>query len=191
MKRMARALAAALFCSLVVAAQAPAPDIPGKPGGEVTALPVPRVTVAAGKPARVELQFRVAPGYHINSNLPRSELLIATVLKLAPPTDVGVGKVTYPKGEDIRLPLAPEEKVNVYTGDFAISALVSAARTATPGRYKVHGELKYQACNDRACFPPRKVAVEFEVTVLKSRIPPDRASRPSGHNPPQSPHIYQ
>jgi hypothetical protein len=38
----------------------------------------------------------------------------------------------------------------------------------------VHGELQYQACNDRACFPPKKLPVEFEVTVLKSSAPAHR-----------------
>ncbi len=29
------------------------------------------------------------------------------------------------------------------------------------------GNLKYQACNDRACFPPKSLPVEFQLAVEK------------------------
>jgi Thiol:disulfide interchange protein DsbD, N-terminal len=152
----------------------------------VTPQPVAGVTVSTGKPAKVEMKFRVADGYHINSNKPGSELLIATALKFDVPTDIGIGKVTYPPGKDLTLSIAPDQPLNVYTGEFVITALVSATRTATPGNYKVHGGLKYQACNDRACFPPREAPVEFDVKVTRASA----SSRPV-HNPPQSPHVHR
>lgn len=151
----------------------------------VTPLPVSIVSVTSGKPARVQLRFKVADGYHINSNRPGSELLIPTKLQLNPPTDIGVGSIAYPKGHDITLSIAPDQPLNVYTGEFTISAKVSATRSATPGKYMVHGQLKYQACNDRSCFPPKLAPVDFEVKVLKAR----RNSGPR-HNPPQSPHVH-
>jgi hypothetical protein len=146
---------------------------------------VPSVTVAAGKPAVASLKFRVQRGFHINSNHPNSDLLIPTRLKLNPPTDVGVGNVTYPAGKDISLPFAPNEKLNVFSGEFKVSAIVSAVRSATPGHYAVHGELAYQACDDRACYPPKKLPVTIAVTVIKSRI-----AGPRRANPGQSPHIH-
>ncbi len=146
------------------------------------------VTVAASKPQKVTLRFQVDEGKHVNSNLPRSPLLLPTKLRLLPPTDVGTGQITYPAGQDMVFPLAPDEKLNLYSGEFAITAMVSAARYAVPGRFRVHGELQYQACNDRACFPPQKLPVEFDVRVTKSPI---RDAQPPRHNPPQSPHVHQ
>lgn len=147
------------------------------------------VTVAAGKPGRVTLSFRIAPGFHINSNKPGSELLIPTKLRLNPPTDLGFGSFVYPTGEKFTFAPAPDQPLEVYTGDFAISAKVSAARGASPGRYKVHGTLHYQACDDRACYPPKQLPVEFEVKVTKSSLPaPAQPSKPR-RNPPQSPNI--
>jgi hypothetical protein len=151
----------------------------------VTSQSVDPVTVSSGKPARVTMRFRVSDGFHINSNQPGSELLIPTALKFDVPTDIGVGKVTYPRGKDLTLAIAPDQPLNVYTGDFVITAVVSALRTATPGDYKVHGSLKYQACNDRACFPPREAPVEFQVKVTKG------TAKRVAHNPPQSPHVHR
>jgi len=152
----------------------------------VTPLPVAKISVKSGKPAKLELRFKVADGYHINSNQPGSELLIPTKLQLNPPTDIGVGSISYPKGHDLILAVAPDQPLNVYTGGFTITAMVSAARTASPGKYKVHGQLKYQACNDRSCFPPKLAPVDFEVQVLKRTSASGTAS-----NPAQSPHAHQ
>ncbi|MGI9102934.1 MAG: protein-disulfide reductase DsbD domain-containing protein [Terriglobales bacterium] len=143
------------------------------------------VTVAAGKSTHVSIPFRVAPGFHINSNKPKSELLLATVMSLSPPTDVSVAKVTYPPGEDLTFSFAPTEPLNVYTGDFTINALVSPARSSPPGTYRVRGALKYQACDNRACYPPGQVPLAFDVKVLKA---PSTKHR---RNPAQSPHVHQ
>ena len=151
----------------------------------VTPLPVAKIIVSSGKPANVKLRFRVAEGYHINSNQPGSELLIPTKLQLNPPTDIGIGSISYPPGHDLVLSVAPDQPLNVYSGEFAITGKVSATRSAAPGKYMVHGQLKYQACNDRSCFPPKLAPVEFEVHVLKRK-----ASSGSGQNPAQSPHIH-
>ena len=151
----------------------------------VTAGPAGPVRVRAGSAAKVELPFRVAPGFHINSNQPKSDLLIPTLVHLDPPTDILVGKVEYPAGKDVSFSFAPTEKLNVYQGDFAVTALVSAARRTSPGRYRVRGALKYQACDDRACYPPTSVPVAFDVQVLKA------LSTRTRHNPAQSPHIHR
>ena len=174
------------FVLVITAVSAAMFDTPSQTSSWVTPLPVSKVSVSAGKTARVQLRFKVADGYHINSNQPGSELLIPTKLQLDPPTDIGIGSITYPKGQDLTLALAPGEKLNVYTGEFALAARVSATSSAMPGKYKVHGQLKYQACNDRSCFPPKLAPVEFEVQVLK-RL----SASGTAHNPPQSPHIHR
>jgi thiol:disulfide interchange protein len=143
------------------------------------------VRVAAGKSTTVELPFRVTPGYHINSNKPSSELLLPTVLSVRPPTDISVARLTYPAGQDRSFPFSPGDKLNVYTGDFIVTGLVRAARTTPPGTYRVRGTLKYQACDDRACYPPGQLPVAFDVKITKA------ASTRTRRNPAQSPHVHQ
>jgi len=162
----------------------------------ISMAPAKKLNVAAGKPAIVELDFRVKEGLHVNSSAPRSEFLIPTKLRFMPPTDLMVGKVAYPAGEDLALAFSPKDKLSVYSGDFHITAQVSASRSALPGPYTVHGELKYQACNDKACFPPKTLPITFNVVVGKPQIARDAVvqsgpGKPTQKNPPQSPHIHR
>jgi len=168
-----------LFAAAIAQAQSPAGRAP-----TVTVAPVEPVTVTRGQGGTATLHFRVAPGYHINSNTPKSEFLIPTALKMDAPTDIALTKVSYPAGKDMSFPFAPDEKLNVYTGDFAITMTVRPLHTVQPGKYAIHGDLKYQACDNAACYPPKQLPVEFEVKILKG-------AAPVGKNPPQSPHAHR
>lgn len=131
----------------------------------VVAQPVESVTLQAGSKSVATLRFRIRPGFHINSHKPNSDLLIATAMKIEPPTDVMVGQITYPPGKDLALPFDPKEKISVYSDDLTVQAQLIASAKAPLGEFTVHGTLRYQACNDRSCFPPKDVPVEFNVTV--------------------------
>jgi hypothetical protein len=136
-----------------------------------------------GKSAAVTLNFRVAKGFHINSNHPNSELLIPTALKLDPPTDLSLGNIQYPAGEQLSFAFAPDEKLSVYTGDFSVQATARTIGAIRAGNYRVRGELKYQACDNSACYPPKSLPVAFDVKV--GNAPP----KPR-HNPAQSPNVH-
>ncbi len=60
-----------------------------------------------------------------------------------------------------------------------------ATRKAPQGPVRMRGELRYQACNDRACFPPKTLPVTLDVTVVQGATGVPR------RNPAQSPHIHQ
>jgi hypothetical protein len=149
----------------------------------VTMAPVPVVTATRAAQTMVNLDFRVPHGYHINSNVPKSEFLIPTALKMSLPTDIILGKIAYPAGKDLSFPFSPDEKLNVYTGDFTIGLAVHPLRSVTPGKYVMHGVLRYQACDNAACYPPKTVPVSFNVKVVKE--PPAHRK-----NPAQSPHVH-
>jgi hypothetical protein len=159
------------------------PTAPLGKAPSVAIAPVPLVTAPRAAQTMVSLNFRVPRGYHINSNLPKSEFLIPTALKMDLPTDIILGKIAYPAGKDLSFPFSPDEPLNVYTGDFAITVAVHPLLAVTPGKYVMHGVLRYQACDNSACYPPKTVRVEFDVKVVKE---------PAVHhaNPAQSPHAH-
>ena len=162
---MHRLLFLFLFCAaLFAAAEDNTPRAFGRPP-LVTLAPVEPVAAAAGKVTDATVHFRIAPGYHVNSNKPKSELLIPTTVKIEPTPQFTIAKITYPAGQDFALKFAPDEKLNVYEGDVAVTTTIRAAKSAKPGSYTLKGELHYQACNDTSCFPPKTLPLEISVTV--------------------------
>ena len=133
----------------------------------VIVAPVGNVQVHAGSTKDIPLDFRIGAEYHINSHTPKSPLLIPTALKLNPQQPVTLGDVKYPAGQDESFPFSPDEKLNVYSGDFTIDAMLKVPSDAAPGTYPVKGELRFQACDRSACYPPRNIPVQFQVTVVK------------------------
>jgi hypothetical protein len=161
MQRFVKRLAvAAWLCVGVAGAQ----DIAGLPApakgkGHVTyASEV--VEVAAGKPVMVELHFRVDEGFHVNSHTPSSDLLIATGLKLDAVDGVKVLDVAYPKGSAFHLPQGGGEMLDVYQGEFRVVLRVVVPK----GQNTLTGGLRYQACDNTACFPARTLPVTVAVT---------------------------
>src|SRR5207237_5205912 len=103
MKRVVIAAAVAILLGAGLRAESGAKSS----AGWVTAEPAAPVSVAAGKTATATLRFRVADGYHINSNKPKSELLIPTELKLEAPAGMRISAGSYPEGSASALRLTP------------------------------------------------------------------------------------
>ncbi len=139
---------------------------PGERQPSVIMAPVENVQLRAGATANLALDFRIGTDFHINSNKPRADYLIPTMLKLNPSEPVAITEVKYPAGEDMTFAFSPNEKLSVYSGDFSINAVLKAPATAAAGTYPVKGELRFQACDRSACYPPKSIPVQFQVTVV-------------------------
>jgi len=125
----------------------------------VTYLFPEQVSVSAGKASAVALHFRVAQGLHINSNKPLAEFLIPTTLSIPEGMGVRLEKADYPAGTVISLAFDPKTKLSVYTGEFAIQARI----VATAGNHLVQARLRYQACDNNQCMPPKTINVPIDV----------------------------
>jgi Disulphide bond corrector protein DsbC len=174
-----------LFWVLAIAVAQAQEFSPGKGAGpSVSLVSAPIPTVVRGESGSIDLRFHVASGYHINSNKPSEEFMIPTALHVDATTDVVVGKISYPPGQDVSFEFAPDQKLSVYSGNFTLGVLVRPLHTVPPGKYAMRGFLKYQACDDRACYPPKQLPVVFEVRVAK--VPVAKARRSA-----QSPHVHK
>ncbi len=149
----------------------------------VTFTPMNRVIVAPGHSMPIKFTFRVQDGYHINSNKPLAEELIPTQLHFSLPGEMVIGRIMYPAGALTSFPFDPKQKLSVYSGDFVVSGLLVAPTSANPGPYTIHAELKYQACDNNACYPPKKLPFSFDVTIGKhtASVPKARPTRTSPH----------
>jgi hypothetical protein len=149
--------AAALLCASVQAQQI---DLGVKKpvGRDHVELLSDAVDVTAGKTQDVELRFRVDPGFHINSHTPTDEFLIPTKLTLEGAA-VKVVSEEYPAGVKFKLPIGEGTILDVYQGEFRVMLRVVAPKGATV----LSGSLRYQACDNAACFPPRTLGVKVAV----------------------------
>ncbi len=128
-------------------------------GEAVTYLFPEQVTLPAGKVSVVSMHFRVAAGLHVNSHTPSDEFLIPTVFSIPEGAGVKLVGAKYPAGVDITLPADPKTKLNVYSGEFAIEARM----VAQAGNHLVEARLKYQACDQTQCLPPKTITVPIDV----------------------------
>jgi hypothetical protein len=117
--------------------------------------------VPAAKPTTVILHFHVADGFHVNSHTPLSKFLIATQLIVIEGEGIQIAKVDFPPGQRYAFSFDPTNKLDVYSGDFAVTAHVTVAR----GQHPLHAVLRYQACDHAACYPPKMLPVVVTLTA--------------------------
>jgi DsbC/DsbD-like thiol-disulfide interchange protein len=118
-------------------------------------------TVAANRRATIEVHFRVLPGYHVNSHTPTLDYLIPTALTVPAAAGVKPGEPAYPTGQPYAFSFDPKNKLSVYAGDFIVKLPVTAAA----GGHSIDASLRYQACNNASCFPPKTLPVKISFTA--------------------------
>ena len=159
--RLGVMVAGMLVSSGSLLAQMGSLDAPAaKPKSYVTFAAEPQ-SVKAGKRGVLELYFRVQDGFHVNSNTPKSELLIPTKLALQPAAGVKAEALEYPVGTAYSFSFDPSEKLDVYSGAFTVKLPV----VAEAGARTVEGTLRYQACDNAACYPPKSLPVHVIFTA--------------------------
>lgn len=124
--------------------------------------------IKQGTAAPVEVIIDINAGYHINSNQPGDEFLIATALKLDKLDGITTTRVIYPKAKMQKFPFS-DKPLSVYEGravlKFSARALVSKA----PGSYSLKGKLTVQACNNEACLRPATIDVTVPIEVVSAK----------------------
>jgi thiol:disulfide interchange protein DsbD len=154
---MRNAPAFVLLCGLAAPVAAQPPDVVIRSVTETDAA-------HAGTTSRVALKVTLDPGFHVNSNSPLDDLLIPTVLKLDPPAGVTLEGVAFPTAILLEQ-VGAEAPLAVFEEEFLVGATLGVDASLSPGSYVVPGTLRYQACNDRMCFTPKNVPVQFDLTV--------------------------
>ncbi len=118
-----------------------------------------QVTIAANKPAMIELHFRINEGLHVNSHTPREPELTPTNLAVPETNGVKVLSVDFPPGTEYSLAADPKRKLSVYTGEFTLKMKVQVQ----PGDHLLQAGLRFQACDTNSCYPPRTIPVAIDL----------------------------
>lgn len=123
------------------------------------------VSASRGARSMLVIAVAVSPGYHINSNHPSDEFLIATKVTLsAAPRGIELGTPVYPPAKTISTP-ASDKPMSVYTGKIDIKVPVTISRGARPGHYLVSGSFYSQGCTSTACFAPKNLSFSAPLIV--------------------------
>jgi thiol:disulfide interchange protein len=131
--------------------------------------------VAAGSTVRAALEVALPEGFHVQSNQPRDPSLIPTKISFTPPSGVTVTEVVFPPAVELKQ-LGVEQPLAVFEREFAIGVVFSVTKGTARGDLVVPGQLRYQACNDAICFPPKTVAAEWTL-----RVGPGAGGSPAQH----------
>jgi len=129
----------------------------------LSVAPPAKVAVKRGAAAQARVKVTLQPGYHVNSNTPAEDYLIPLRLTWEK-GPVQAGPVTYPKPHMEKYSFS-EKPLSVFTGDFELTTSLKAAPNTPAGPGILLGKLRYQACNDKACFPPKTVEVRLPYQV--------------------------
>jgi hypothetical protein len=126
-------------------------------------------TSASTTPARpgsvVQLFVDVIPDLNVHVYAPGAKDYLPVALELTPAAGVAIGKLAYPKAQDLYFePL--KEHVPVFSAPFRLVQSVTIARTSKAGQsITLTGALKYQACDDKVCFNPVTAPVSWTIVV--------------------------
>jgi hypothetical protein len=129
-------------------------------------MPKPEPVVAkAGGIVEVKLPLQLREGYHVNSNMPPDSYLIPLRLTW----DAGAitaSEVVYPKPSVLKVEFF-SGPLPVFSGRFELLTRFKVAASAQPGLVNVPGKLRYQACNERMCLPPKTIDITLPVSVTR------------------------
>ena len=104
----------------------------------------------------------IQSGFHVNSNTPSDEYLIPLAVKWGALGALEGAQVTFPKPTTAKV---GDEALSVFTGNIELTVNFKVAAKAPAGPGVASGTLSYQACNDRACFPPKKIELNIPYQV--------------------------
>jgi DsbC/DsbD-like thiol-disulfide interchange protein len=117
-----------------------------------------------GRTAQGTISMDIPSGYHVNSNRPLERFLIATQLQIEAPKGIRLGPIFYPRPL-LRSLRFSKSKVSVFEGRTTIRFSVTVPRNFTGNSAELKARLRFQSCNDEACFPPQTREVSIWVNV--------------------------
>ena len=125
---------------------------PGKVAGKRNAMVQVRIPVMVDK------------GFHVNSNTPAEDYLIPLKLVFNPGGGLIGGDVVYPKPTLEKYDFG-DQPLSVFTGNFDLVVKFQVAPDAPAGPGVKVGKLRYQACDNKACYPPKTIEVSVPYQV--------------------------
>ena len=120
--------------------------------------------VKKGRIVKATVVVDIPKGLHVQSNRPLDKYLIATKLDVETPPGMKVGAISYPRPVMRNLKFS-KSAVAVYEGRAMLRFNVTVPANYGGSSGEIKGKLRFQACNDDACFPPITREVKMWLNV--------------------------
>lgn len=120
--------------------------------------------IKKGRVVRASVILDIPSGLHVQSSKPLDKFLVPTKLDVETPSGMRVGPVSYPRALVRKLKFSKRD-VAVYEGKAMIRFNVTVPANYSGGSGDIKGKLRFQACNDDACFPPVTREVKMWLNV--------------------------
>ena len=119
--------------------------------------------VSRGSTVKGTIVLTIPEGLHVNSNKPESEYAIPTTIRIS-----GVGlapaAIEYPAGINRKFQFS-ESELNVYEGTVTIPFSAAVAKDFRGETLSIRAVVRYQACTDEICYPPKNKEVTITAAV--------------------------
>lgn len=124
------------------------------------------VAVHPGEKITLSLEVELRPGVHAYA--PGVENYIPISWTLEKSRTYSANDVEVPPARMLHLD-AIDETVPVYEGHFRLvrEVTIGPRRTVRKGPLNIAGTLRYQACDDRMCYKPETLPLQWTLTVNK------------------------
>lgn len=110
------------------------------------------------------LKLAMKPGYHTNSNKPTEAYLIPLKLTWEAAGPLEVLEIVYPPAKLEKYEFN-EKPISVYGGEFEIVTKFKRAANPALGPGFLTGKLRYQACNNKECLPPKTIEIKLPLLI--------------------------
>ena len=120
-------------------------------------------SAARGGTARGSIVLDIPGGLHVNSSRPDSEYAIPTSVRLTG-NGVTVRGVTYPRGKNKRFAFS-QNPINIYEGRVVFPFTVTVPKGFKGNTMRITAAVRYQACTDEVCYPPRTKNITLTARV--------------------------
>jgi len=119
--------------------------------------------VKRGGTVKGMIVMNIPGGLHVNSSRPNSEYAIPTVVKLSA-SGAKLGSVMYPRGKNRKFAFS-DDTLNVYEGRAVFNFNVNVPANFKGNTVKVRAVVRYQACTDEVCYPPKNKEITLNAKV--------------------------
>lgn len=125
--------------------------------------------VHPGTLLKIAVKANVQEGWHINSDKPNDEFLIASKI-ISNDKRFPLAKIVFPSPNEINLGFS-DKPVSVFEEEITIGLLVNIDKALPTGEYKIPIQFGYQACNNQSCMPPANVKDTLIISVVDEKTP--------------------